>query len=199
MSFGGLEDSVSCFVAWRQHVTLAEFRERVYEPPLAQVRKKGALPLCCCVLTKPACAYMLEAGLATWQDLPTWTRAALPGAAQDGGGLARGAPGQAERQCFDRLWARNVDLVYLMRASNSQLDGHGCQYRQTFVDAAGHWDQTFVTQPFHFAAWELGSAGQWSAVWKRWRYVRSAPKWTIRILVWRCSSATPRTGLPGTL
>ena len=35
------------------------------------------------------------------------------------------------------LWARNVDLVYLMRTSNNQLDGHGCQYRQTFVDAAG--------------------------------------------------------------
>ena len=32
-------------------MTLAEFHERVCEPPLAQVRKKGALPLCCCVLT----------------------------------------------------------------------------------------------------------------------------------------------------
>ncbi|CAE7450514.1 unnamed protein product, partial [Symbiodinium necroappetens] len=40
------------------------------------------------------------------------------------------------------LWARNVDLVYLMCTSNNQLDGNGCQYRQTFVDAAGntHWD-----------------------------------------------------------
>ena len=33
-------------------MTLAEFHERVCEPPLAQVRKKGALPLCCCALTK---------------------------------------------------------------------------------------------------------------------------------------------------
>ena len=33
-------------------MTLAEFHERVCEPPLAQVRKKGALPLCCCVLTQ---------------------------------------------------------------------------------------------------------------------------------------------------
>ena len=32
-------------------MTLAGFHERVCEPPLAQVRKKGALPLCCCVLT----------------------------------------------------------------------------------------------------------------------------------------------------
>ena len=32
-------------------MTLAEFHERVCELPLAQVRKKGALPLCCCVLT----------------------------------------------------------------------------------------------------------------------------------------------------
>ena len=29
------------------------------------------------------------------------------------------------------------DFVYQMRTSNNQLDGHGCQYRQTFVDAAG--------------------------------------------------------------
>ena len=35
-------------------MTLAEFHERVCEPPLAQVRKKGALPLCCCVLTRTA-------------------------------------------------------------------------------------------------------------------------------------------------
>ena len=31
-------------------MTLAEFHERVCEPPLAQVRKKDAIPLCCCVL-----------------------------------------------------------------------------------------------------------------------------------------------------
>ena len=38
------------------------------------------------------------------------------------------------------LWARNVGLVYLMRTSNNQLDGHGCQYRQTFVDGRGRQD-----------------------------------------------------------
>ena len=32
-------------------MTLAELGGRVCEPPLPQVRKKGALPLCCCVLT----------------------------------------------------------------------------------------------------------------------------------------------------
>ena len=38
-------------------MTLAEFHERVCEPPLAQVRKKGALPLCCCVLTFQAVGF----------------------------------------------------------------------------------------------------------------------------------------------
>ena len=32
---------MSCFVAWRQHVTLAEFHERVCELPLAQGEEKG--------------------------------------------------------------------------------------------------------------------------------------------------------------
>ena len=43
-------------------MTLAEFHERVCEPPLAQVRKKGALPLCCCVLTQTAQPLVLQCG-----------------------------------------------------------------------------------------------------------------------------------------
>ena len=52
------------------------------------------------------------------------------------------------------LWARNVDLLYLMRTSNNQLDGNGCQYRQTFVDSKGqtHWDHVYVAQLFSNAS-----------------------------------------------
>ena len=48
------------------------------------------------------------------------------------------------------LWARNQDLVYSMRTSNHELDGQGCQWRQTFTDAAGkvHWDHIYATELF---------------------------------------------------
>ena len=48
------------------------------------------------------------------------------------------------------LWARNQDLVYSMRTSNHELDGQGCQWRQTFTDAAGkvHWDHINATELF---------------------------------------------------
>ena len=48
------------------------------------------------------------------------------------------------------LWARNQELVYSMRTSNHELDGQGCQWRQTFTDAAGkvHWDHIYATELF---------------------------------------------------
>ena len=37
-----------------------------------------------------------------------------------------------------------------MRTSNRELDGRGCQWRQTFTDAAGkvHWDHIYATELF---------------------------------------------------
>ena len=48
------------------------------------------------------------------------------------------------------LWARNQDLVYSMRTSNHELDAPGCQWRQTFTDAAGkvNWDHIYATELF---------------------------------------------------
>ena len=119
---------------------------------------------------KPACAHMLEAGVATWQDF-LWSLDAT--AHVDPSCLAWALRKMEEAwpeehlaklsvNAFIGLWARNVDLVYLMRTSNNQLDGHGCQYRQTFVDAAGkmHWDNIFVTQLFSNASRpDLSDAG----------------------------------------
>ena len=56
------------------------------------------------------------------------------------------------------LWARNQDLVYSMRTSNHELDGQGCQWRQTFTDAAGkvHWDHIYATELFsNYTLWPL--------------------------------------------
>ena len=117
---------------------------------------------------KPACAHMLEAGIVEpGCHRPRGPELPCVGAAQDGGGLARGAPDQAERQCVDRAVGAQCDLVC---TSNNQLDGHGCQYRQTFVDAAGqtHCNHIFVTQLFnnasHRPAWDFVLAAEYCAV-----------------------------------
>ena len=107
---------------------------------------------------KPAVAYMLEKGLATWRDFrvqPGRHGARGPGVrdsgpAANGGGLAgeRRALREAVGECPHRAWARNMNLIYTMRTSNHQFDGSGCQHRELFLDAAGgmHWDHIYVTQ-----------------------------------------------------
>ena len=90
------------------------------------------------------------------------------------------------------LWARNVDLVYLMRTSNNQLDGHGCQYRQTFVDAAGqtHWDHIFVTQLFsnalHRPAWDFVMAAEYCAVARIRQMLAEVPVRYLKFLKTDC-------------
>ena len=90
------------------------------------------------------------------------------------------------------LWARNVDLVYLMRTSNNQLDGHGCQCRQTFVDAAGqtHWDHIFVTQLFsnasHRPAWDFVMAAEYCAVARIRQMLAEVPMRYLKFLKTDC-------------
>ena len=90
------------------------------------------------------------------------------------------------------LWARNVDLVYLMRTSNNQLDGNGCQYRQTFVDAAGntHWDHIFVAQLFSNAsrrpAWDFVMAAEYCAVARIRRLLAEVPMRYLKFLKTDC-------------
>ena len=90
------------------------------------------------------------------------------------------------------LWARNVDLVYLMRTSNNQLDGNGCQYRQTFVDAAGntHWDHIFVAQLFsnasHRPAWDFVMAAEYCAVARTRRLLAEVPMRYLKFLKTDC-------------
>ena len=93
---------------------------------------------------KPACAYMLESGVATWQDF-LWSLDATAHVEPSclAWALRRMEEAWGEEEHLAKLsvnaliglWARNVDLLYLMRTSNNQLDGNGCQYRQTFVDS----------------------------------------------------------------
>ena len=101
------------------------------------------------------------------------------------------------------LWARNVDLVYLMRASNNQLDGHGCQYCQTFVDAAGqtHWDHIFVTQLFsnasHRPAWDFVMAAEYCAVARICQMLAEVPVRYLKFLktdAWACRICPRSTG-----
>ena len=94
------------------------------------------------------------------------------------------------------LWARNVDLLYLMRTSNNQLDGNGCQYRQTFVDSKGgtHWDHVHVAQLFsnasHCLACNFVMAAEYCAVARIRQQLAEVPKTDCLGL--------QLTGLPGT-
>ena len=79
-----------------------------------------------------------------------------PGPGGHGGRLAGGGGAHLSVNALIGLWARNQDLVYSMRTSNHELDGQGCQWRQTFTDAAGkvHWDhrRDGALQQLHAAA-----------------------------------------------
>ena len=128
---------------------------------------------------KPACAYMLESGVATWQDF-LWSLDATAHVEPSclAWALRRMEEAWGEEEHLAKLsvnaliglWARNVDLLYLMRTSNNQLDGNGCQYRQTFVDSKGgtHWDHVYVVQLFsnasHRPAWDFVMAAEYCAV-----------------------------------
>ena len=149
---------------------------------------------------KPACAHMLEAGVATWQDF-LWSLDAT--AHVDPSCLAWALRKMEEAwpeehlaklsvNALIGLWARNVDLVYLMRTSNNQLDGHGCQRRQTFVDAAGQmrWDHIFVTQLFSNAsrrpAWDFVMAAEYCAVARIRQMLAEVPMRYLKFLKTDC-------------
>ncbi|CAE7643828.1 pfh1, partial [Symbiodinium microadriaticum] len=131
---------------------------------------------------KPACAFMLDAGIATWGDF-LWS---LDATAHEEH-LAK-----LSVNALIGLWARNVDLVYLMRTSNNQLDGNGCQYRQTFVDAAGntHWDHIFVAQLFsnasHRPAWDFVMAAEYCAVARIRQLLAEVPMRYLKFLKTDC-------------
>ena len=107
---------------------------------------------------KPAAAYMLEKGIATWSDF-AWSLDATAHVDQESVTQAlqqmEAAWPEGEEHyaklsinALIGLWARNMDLIYTMRTSNHQFDGSGCQHRELFLDAAGgmHWDHIYVTQ-----------------------------------------------------
>ena len=108
--------------------------------------------------SKPAAAYLLETGQATWADFK-WSLDATahvePRCLAQALEVMEDAWPEGEEHmaklsvnALIGLWAR--DLVYSMRTSNHELDGQGCQWRQTFTDAAGkvHWDHIYATELF---------------------------------------------------
>ena len=110
--------------------------------------------------SKPAAAYLLETGQATWADFkwsldatahvePRCLAQALE-AVEDAWPEGEEHMAKLSVNALIGLWARNQELVYSMRTSNHELDGQGCQWRQTFADAAGkvHWDHIYATELF---------------------------------------------------
>ena len=86
---------------------------------------------------KPAVAYMLEKGIATWNDF-AWSLDATAHVDQESVTQAlqqmEAAWPEGEEHytklsvnALIGLWARNMDLIYTMRTSNHQFDGSACQ------------------------------------------------------------------------
>ena len=110
--------------------------------------------------SKPAAAYLLDTKQATWDDFkwsldatahvePRCLAQALE-AMEDAWPEGEEHMAKLSVNALIGLWARNQELVYSMRTSNHELDGQGCQWRQTFTDAAGkvHWDHIYATELF---------------------------------------------------
>ena len=108
--------------------------------------------------SKPACAEMLDSGLAQWRHFrwsleatahvdQRWLEQALQ-AMEEAWPEGEEHMAKLSINALVGLFARNLDLVYSMRTSNHQVDGEGCSWRQTFTDAAGrmHWDHVFVAE-----------------------------------------------------
>ena len=108
--------------------------------------------------SKPACAEMVDSGLAQWRHFrwsleatarvdQRWLEQALQ-AMEEAWPEGEEHMAKLSINALVGLFARNLDLVYSMRTSNHQVDGEGCSWRQTFTDAAGrmHWDHVFVTE-----------------------------------------------------
>ncbi|CAE7216787.1 unnamed protein product [Symbiodinium natans] len=110
--------------------------------------------------SKPAAAYLLETNQATWSDFkwsldatahvePRCLAQALE-KMEDAWPEGEEHMAKLSVNALIGLWVRNQDLVYSMRTSNHELDATGCQWRQTFTDAAGkvHWDHIYATELF---------------------------------------------------
>ncbi|CAE7578756.1 unnamed protein product, partial [Symbiodinium necroappetens] len=118
---------------------------------------------------KPITAFLLEAGMATWEDFKyslDATAHAQPECFRKALNVMEGAwPADEEHyaklsvNALIGLWARNMDLVYTMRTSQNEIDGFGCQERRVFsvypptstdpvaedeVPVAQYWDYIWI-------------------------------------------------------
>ena len=109
---------------------------------------------------KPATAFMLDTGLATWADFE-WSLDATAHVSPDCLARAldimeRAWPEGEEHMAklavnaLIGLWARSKDVFYSMHTSNHEVDGRGCQYQQVFFDDRGqcHYDHVYATELF---------------------------------------------------
>ena len=109
---------------------------------------------------KPATAFMLDTGLASWADfecsLDATAHVSPDCLARALEIMERAWPAGEEHMAklavnaLIGLWARSKDVFYSMRTSNHEVDGRGCQYQQVFFDDRGqcHYDHVYATELF---------------------------------------------------
>ena len=130
--------------------------------------------------SKPACAEMLDSGLAQWRHF-RWSLEATAHVDQ-----------RWLEQALQTMEEACLDLVYSMRTSNHQVDGEGCSWRQTFTDAAGrmHWDHVFVTELLSNSSYrpvhDFIMGAEYSAVARVRRALAEVPKRYLKCLKTDC-------------
>ena len=152
--------------------------------------------------SKPACAEMLDSGLAQWCHFrwsleatahvdQRWLEQALQ-TMEEAWPEGEEHMAKLSINALVGLFARNLDLVYSMRTSNHQVDGEGCSWRQTFTDAAGrmHWDHVFVTELLSNSSYrpvhDFIMGAEYTAVARVRRALAEVPKRYLKCLKTDC-------------
>ena len=153
--------------------------------------------------SKPACAEMLDSGLAQWRHFrwsleatahvdQRWLEQALQAMEEAWPEEGEEHMAKLSINALVGLFARNLDLVYSMRTSNHQVDGEGCSWRQTFTDAAGrmHWDHVFVTELLSNSSYrpvhDFIMGAEYTAVARVRRALAEVPKRYLKCLKTDC-------------
>ena len=152
--------------------------------------------------SKPACAEMLDSGLAQWRHFrwsleatahvdQRWLEQALQ-TMEEAWPEGEEHMAKLSINALVGLFARNLDLVYSMRTANHQVDGEGCSWRQTFTDAAGrmHWDHVFVTELLSNSSYrpvhDFIMGAEYTAVARVRRALAEVPKRYLKCLKTDC-------------
>ena len=152
--------------------------------------------------SKPAAAYMLERGIAAWQDFEWSTDATAhvePRCLAEALRAMEDAWPEEEEHyaklsvnALIGLWARSRESAFHVRTSNSELDVAGADYRQCFADAKGQlvydyvYETPVVSNGSYRPAHDFVMAAEHVAVARLLHGLRAVPHRTLKAVKTDC-------------